>query len=140
MAGAMINHQTFGEMEQDGSDLQGMIPVGQHEDVSILVSYSDTAGVAALDDAAKLLARIDPDALIARAVEDYLDNYNSNWSQEDDDIDAAEFRSRLTLSALIFTDDQTASATVECGNMFQGHSIRIDIHKDGTPKATSLQG
>ena len=140
MGAPIINHQVFGEMEQDGSDLQGMIPVGKHDDVAILVSYSDAEGAAALDDAAKLLARINPDALVTEAVRDYLDNYNDNWSQEDDKIDAKEFRSRLSLSSLVFTDDQTAYAVIECGDMFQGHTIRVNIRKDGSPGATSLQG
>ncbi len=136
----IIQHQTFGEMEQVGSNLGGVVDVGSHEGVSVFVSYSAALGIQVLDEAAKTLARIDADELLDRAVAEYLDNYNKNWSEEDEPLTAAEFRERLELAQLIFYDDHSAAALINCDGMFQGHQIRINIQVNGKPGATRLAG
>jgi hypothetical protein len=66
---------------------------------------------------------------------------NEYWLQEGElPLSKPEFMGRLTLYAINFLDDEFMDVFFHDGGLFAGHSILVDIEKDGKPGRVQLVG
>lgn len=72
---------------------------------------------------------------------------NDSWLGEDEDtgeeeppITTEDFRKRVFVSSIVFYDDCSSEIYCNDGDIFWGHTILIDIDKDGKYKSATLAG
>jgi hypothetical protein len=110
------------------------------ESVALSICAEDNAPDALFDDAARVLSTLDADAVKRFAADQMLDLYNDTWSEDEDDIDAAEFVSRLKPGALEIDDDGGSRVYLDDGELFQGHTIMVRLNARREPIQAKLAG
>jgi hypothetical protein len=111
---------------------QSTVPLGGTDQVvlSLATNGDPDLPAARLDEAARILGRLDPQILRRTVAEHYLDLYNDTWCQDDEDLDHDGFCARITPTSVDIDEEGGVQVYVNDGGLFLGHTIVVFFDAD----------
>jgi hypothetical protein len=147
-------HPVFGELRfQPNLDwwsarVAGVFSNLGEASIEVSLALEEGASDEALDDAVRIIEKIDLAAALSKASEDLLQTHNSawrNWSDGKEEhegpvLDAAQFEARLTLTGVTLEDDGRVELWFDDGDLFWGHDVRVGLDEDLVADEATLEG
>ena len=119
-----------GKFELENYTIDVYINIAESEELKKLISFVEKN--MKLDFFEKMLLKMS---------EEMVEQKNSSWLGEDElPITIEDFRKRISIESIVFYDDSSSSIYCNDNDLFWGHSIEININKNGEFEDADIVG